>query len=237
MWQNQPNYSSYTDSVKALEDHIQHANSLASSLPGDCDGNYFQMKLSYSPFAPLFLHFIEWLDLSCTDTLPVYLGLLHILIFNVNADGIPSISSNQRKATTKEFYAVIYPSLRLLQGEFNNDARNSYAEVNRKRLEKVQNENVEGDEECGICMENNMKMVLPDCGHSFCISCFHNWCMRSESCPFCRGSMRKITPTDLWLIIGNSDVVDRFTIAKDNLRHLYLFIQTLPPISPEHSRC
>ncbi|XP_027905530.1 E3 ubiquitin-protein ligase AIRP2-like [Vigna unguiculata] len=233
MWQNQPNHSSYTDSVKTLEDDIQHANSLALSLPGDCDGNYFQMKLSYSPFAPLFLHLIQWLDLSCTDTLPLYLGLLHILIFNVYADGIPSISSNERKATIKEFYAVIYPSLRLLQGEFNNDRRHSYAEVNRKRLEKVLNKDLEGDEECGICMENNMKMVLPNCGHSFCISCFHDWYMRSESCPFCRGSMRRISSADLWIVIGNNDVVDSFTIAKDNLRRLYLFIQTLPLIIPE----
>ncbi|XP_014493655.1 peroxisome biogenesis factor 10 isoform X1 [Vigna radiata var. radiata] len=233
MWQNQANHSSYSGSVKALEDDIQHANSLALSLPGDCDGNCFQMKLSYSPFAPLFLHLIQWLDLSCTDTLPVYLGLLHILIFNVYADGIPSISSNERKATIKEFYAVIYPSLRLLQGEFNNDRRHSYAEVNRKRLEKVQSKDLEGDEECGICMENNMKMVLPNCGHSFCISCFHDWYMRSESCPFCRGSMRRISPADLWMVIGNSDVVDSFTIAKDNLRRLYLFIQTLPPILAE----
>ncbi|WVZ08363.1 hypothetical protein V8G54_021709 [Vigna mungo] len=93
----------------------------------------------------------------------------------VYADGIPSISSNERKATIKEFYAVIYPSLRLLQGEFNNDRRHSYAEVNRKRLEKVLSKDLEGDEECGICMENNMKMVLPNCGHSFCISCFHDW--------------------------------------------------------------
>jgi len=63
----------------------------------------------------------------------------------------------------------------LLQDEFNNDRRNNYAEVNRKRFEKTLNKDVEGDEECGICMENNMKMVLPNCGHSFCINCFHEW--------------------------------------------------------------
>lgn len=56
----------------------------ASALPRDYDGNYFQMKLSYSPFAPIFLFLSEWLDFSCTDTLPMYLGLLHILIFNVS---------------------------------------------------------------------------------------------------------------------------------------------------------
>ncbi|RDX71812.1 hypothetical protein CR513_48791, partial [Mucuna pruriens] len=288
MWQKQPNNSSFNDSVKALEDDIQHANTMAAALPRDYDGNYFQMKLSYSPFAPLFLYLIEWLDFSCTHTLPMYLGLLHILIFNVchyyfwlissllcfppcsvfqffhsfvyfatpfycgnanelvvYADGMPSISSKERKATIKEFYgillavlfsstlnqlcrwhafaAIIYPSLRLLQGEFNNDQRSSCAEaVIRKRIEKVLNKDLEGDEECGICMENSMKMVLPNCGHSLY--------MRSESCPFCRGSLRRISPRDLWVVIGNSDVVDRITIAKENLRRLYLYVETLPPI-------
>ncbi|KAK7306209.1 hypothetical protein VNO77_44135 [Canavalia gladiata] len=229
-----PNNSSYTDSVKALEVDIQHANILASALPGDYGGDYFQMKLSYSPFAPLFLYLIEWLDFSCTDSLPMYLGLLHILIFNVYANGMPSISSKERKATIKDFYAVIYPSLRLLQGEFNNVQRSSCAEdVSRKRLEKLVNEDVEGDEECGICMENSMKMVLPNCGHSLCISCFHDWYMRSESCPFCRGSLRRVTPRDLWVVIGNNDVVDKVTIAKENLRRLYLYIETLPPTIPD----
>ncbi|KAG4975393.1 hypothetical protein JHK87_032214 [Glycine soja] len=205
MWQNQPNNSSYSDSVKALEDDMQHANTLASTLPRYYDGNYFQMKLSYSPFAPIFLYLIEWLDFSCTDTLPMYL--------------VVTITS-----------AVIYPSLRLLQGEFNNDKRNSCAELSRKRLEKVLSKDLEGDEECGICMENGMKMVLPNCGHSLCISCFHDWYMRSESCPFCRGNLRRINPRDLWVVIGSSDVVDRITIAKENLRCLYLYIETLPPI-------
>jgi len=80
------------------------------------------------------------------------------------------------------FAAVIYPSLRLLQGEFNNDKRNSCAELSRKRLEKVLSKDLEGDEECGICMENGMKMVLPNCGHSLCISCFHDWYCQMPQC-------------------------------------------------------
>ncbi|KAG4923129.1 hypothetical protein JHK87_048669 [Glycine soja] len=252
MWQNQPSNSSFSDSVKALQDDIQHANTLASALPRDYDGNYFQMKLSYSPFAPIFLFLSEWLDFSCTDTLPIFRIFCSLFVYfappfyrgNVNelascalfvlvqvyADGMPSISSKERKATIKEFYAVIYPSLRLLQGEFNNDQRNSCVEVSRKRLAKVLNKDLEGDEECGICMENGMKMVLPNCGHSLCISCFHDWYMRSESCPFCRGSLKRISPKDLWVVIGNSDVVDRITIAKENLRRLYHYIETLPSI-------
>ncbi|XP_061370100.1 E3 ubiquitin-protein ligase AIRP2-like [Gastrolobium bilobum] len=237
MWQKQPNNSSYSDSIKALEADIQHANTLSSALPRDYGGDYFQMKLSYSPFAHLFLHLIEWLDFSCTDTLPTYLGLLHILIFNVYVDGMPSISSKERKATIKEFYAVIYPSLRLLQGEFNvaknNDQRSSCADVvSRKRLEKLIDKDLEGEEECGICMENSMKMVLPNCVHTLCISCFHDWYMRSKSCPFCRCSLRMVTPRDLWVVIGNNDVVDKVTIAKENLRRLYLYMETLPPIIP-----
>jgi hypothetical protein len=41
--------------------------------------------LSYSPFAPILLYLIEWMDYSCTDTLPNYLGLLHILIYKVGS--------------------------------------------------------------------------------------------------------------------------------------------------------
>ena len=57
--------------------------------------------------------------------------------------------------------------------------------------------------------------------------------MRSESCPFCRGSLRRVTPRDLWVVVGNSDVVDSATIAKENLRRLYLYMETLPQIVPE----
>ncbi|KAG5093332.1 hypothetical protein JHK84_048920 [Glycine max] len=199
MWQNQPSNSSFSDSVKALQDDIQHANTLTT---------YKENHLFMSQFS---------------------IGLLNFVV-QVYADGMPSISSKERKATIKEFYAVIYPSLRLLQGEFNNDQRNSCVEVSRKRLAKVLNKDLEGDEECGICMENGMKMVLPNCGHSLCISCFHDWYMRSESCPFCRGSLKRISPKDLWVVIGNSDVVDRITIAKENLRRLYHYIETLPSI-------
>lgn len=34
---------------------------------------------------------------------------------------------------------------------------------------------VEKEDECGICMESGANMVLPNCGHSMCINCFHDW--------------------------------------------------------------
>ena len=31
------------------------------------------------------------------------------------------------------------------------------------------------DEECGICMELNGKVVLPNCSHAMCIKCYRQW--------------------------------------------------------------
>ena len=128
------------------------------------------------------------------------------VIVQVYVDGIPSISSVERKATLREFYglffklysyntwnfrsfinfltflwlkpvaAVIYPSLRQLQGEFveleDHNMRNQHREGQHRKLS---DNDIEREDECGICMENSTKMVLPNCGHSMCICCFHDW--------------------------------------------------------------
>ncbi|XP_062110545.1 E3 ubiquitin-protein ligase AIRP2-like [Humulus lupulus] len=235
MWQNQASNSSYRESLKTLEADIQHANSLAAALPRDYDGDCVQMRLSYSPLAPLFLYLIEWMDYSCTDSLPSYLGLLHILVYKVYIDGMPSISSKERKATLREFYAVIYPSLRQLQSEFSEledcNTRNQYKEEHHR---KISDKDLEREEECGICMENFTKMVLPNCGHSMCICCFHDWNARSESCPFCRGCLKRVSSTDLWVLTGINDVIDAVALAKENLRRFYLYIENLRPfVAPD----
>lgn len=110
----------------------------AAALPKDYGGNCIQMRLSYSPFAPIFLYFIEWMDYSCTDILPNYLGLLHILVYKVGCcsffyafllifcclrfqiklyiivqvymDGMPSMSSKEQKVTLREFYGMLLSS-------------------------------------------------------------------------------------------------------------------------------
>lgn len=237
MWQNQAHKSSFRESLKALEADIQHANNLAASLPRDYNGDCVQMRLSYSPLAPLFLYLIEWMDYSCTDSLPSYLGLLHILIYKVYVDGIPSMSSSkERKASLREFYAVIYPSLRQLRGELveleDDDNRNQYREVlsgkQGENERELSDKDLERDEECGICMESGAMMVLPNCGHSMCICCFHDWNARSESCPFCRGCLKRVSSTDLWVLTGNDDVIDPKTLAKENLRRFYRYIENLP---------
>lgn len=34
---------------------------------------------------------------------------------------------------------------------------------------------IEREEECGICMEMNSKLVLPKCNHAMCSNCFNDW--------------------------------------------------------------
>ncbi|CAL2231030.1 unnamed protein product [Prunus armeniaca] len=218
----------------------------AAALPKDYGGNCIHMRLSYSPFAPIFLYFIEWMDYSCTDILPNYLGLLHILVYTVYMDGMPSMSSKEQKVTLREFYAVIYPYLRQLEGEFNelednnnhnyNNKKSRCTDVlSRKKMEgwrKLSDKDQDRDDECGICMENCTKMVLPNCGHSMCITCFHNWNARSQSCPFCRDSLKRVSSRDLWVLTSNSDVIDTVTLAKENLRRFYLYIENLPVVVP-----
>lgn len=55
----------------------------AAALPQDYGGDSVQMKLSHGPFAPFLLFLIEWMDYSCTDSVPSFLGLLQILVYKV----------------------------------------------------------------------------------------------------------------------------------------------------------
>ncbi|XP_010025370.2 E3 ubiquitin-protein ligase AIRP2 isoform X1 [Eucalyptus grandis] len=233
MWQKRPFKSSFSDSVKALEVDIQHANSIAAALPRDNCGDRIQMRLSYSPFAQVFLFLMDWMDYSCTDTIPTHLGLLNVLVNKVCLDGMPRMSSKEAKASLREFYAVIYPLLKQLKGEF---AR--IGGINRATPERIEgkgefcNRELERDDECGICMESHANTVLPDCGHSMCISCYNNWNARSGSCPFCRGSLSGVTSADLWILMSKIDVVDAFTLAMENLSSFYLYIESLCVIIP-----
>lgn len=242
MWQKQPSKSAYRESIKALEADIQHANSLAASLPRDYCGDCVQMRLSYSPLAPFLLYLIEWLDYTCTDALPNLLGLHHILVYKVYADGMPTMSSQEKKATIKEFYAVIYPSLSQLEGNLlelgksNKRNKGSSDALSRKRVDdkrKLADNDLERDDECGICMEPGTKMVLPTCGHSMCIRCFHDWNSRSRSCPFCRGNLKRVSSKDLWVLTSNYEVVDSITIARENLSRFYIYIESLPLMCPD----
>lgn len=241
MWQKeQPRKSSFRESVKALESHIQDANNLAAALPQDYGGDSVQMKLSYGPFAPFLLFLIEWMDYSCTDYVPSFLGLLQILVYKVYVDGMPTMSSQDRIATLREFYAIIYPSLKQLEGDMikleeenNKETQSTLCIETVEEKRKLSSKDLGRDEECGICMEACTDVVLPNCGHSMCISCFHDWNARSQSCPFCRDNLKRVGSEDLWVLTRKSDALDLLTLAKENLRCFYHYIENLQLIVPD----
>ncbi|CAN6443052.1 unnamed protein product [Victoria cruziana] len=170
---------SFKDSLKALEADIQHANTLASDYPREYDGACLQMRLSYSPAAHLFLFLVQWTDCSLAGAL----GLIRILIYKVYVDGKTTMSVHERKASIREFYAVIFPSLLQLQRGITDmedrKQREACREKYRKRDEEERGKftevDIEREEECGICMELNSKVVLPNCNHALCMKCYRDW--------------------------------------------------------------
>lgn len=241
MWQNHSQNSSFRESIKALEADVQHANTMAAALPQDLDGDCVQMKVSYGFLAPFLLFLIEWMDYSCLDTLASCLGLLHILVYKVYVDRMPTMPPQERKATIREFYAIIYPSLKQLEGNLVElmkentkvtqllNTSNGRVEEKRQSCKSIPGE----EEECGICMESGSKIVLPNCSHSMCVGCFHDWYIRSQSCPFCRGSLTRVNSRDLWVLTSDCDVVDSTTLEQENVRRFYLYIDKLPLAVPD----
>lgn len=55
--------------------------------------------------------------------------------------------------------------------------------------------------------------------------------VRSQSCPYCRGSLKRVGSMDLWVLTASSEVVDPETLAMDSLRRFYLYIESLPTLT------
>ncbi|OIT28777.1 PREDICTED: E3 ubiquitin-protein ligase RNF8-like isoform X1 [Nicotiana attenuata] len=233
-----PMRRSFKDSLKVLEADIQHANTLASDFSREYDGACLQMRMSYSPAAHLFLFLVQWTDCHLAGAL----GLLRILIYKVYVDGTTTMSTHERKASIREFYAVIYPSLlQLERGVTDSEDKKQKAvcsERYRRRddddYRQSSDSDIEREDECGICMEMNSKIVLPKCNHALCLKCYHEWRSRSQSCPFCRDSLKRVNSGDLWVYMDNKDVVDMTTITRENLRRLFMYIEKLPLIVPDN---
>ncbi|GAA0160990.1 hypothetical protein LIER_39142 [Lithospermum erythrorhizon] len=228
---------SFKDSIKALEAHIQHANTLASDHPEEYDGACLQMRLSYSPCAQLFLFLVQWTDCHLAGAL----GLLRIFIYKAYGDGKTTMSVHERKASLKEFYGIIFPSLlQLERGITDLDERKQrelcatkYQRRDDMNKGKLTDIDIEREEECGICMELTAKVVLPNCGHSLCMKCFKDWHGRSESCPFCRDSLKMVSSADLWIYTCSADVIELSAIGKENLTRLHMYIDKLPLVVPD----
>ncbi|XP_042066416.1 E3 ubiquitin-protein ligase AIRP2-like [Salvia splendens] len=228
---------SFRDSIKLLEADIQHANTLASDFPREYDGACLQMRMSYSPAAHFFLFLVQWSDCRLAGAL----GLLRILIYKVYVDGATTMSTHERKASIREFYAVIYPSLLQLQSGVTDseDERRKpvwmerYRRRDEEKHEHCSEVNLQGEEECGICMEMRSKVLLPNCNHEMCLKCYREWRSRSQSCPFCRDSLKRVNSGDLWIFLNGRDVIDMSAITSENLQRLFTYVDKLPLIIPD----
>lgn len=227
--------SSYQDLLKELEADIQHANALVAAIPKPKKGVCLHMKLVYNQLSPLFYLLLQWLDSSCSCFFPLYFNLFHILIYEVYPDGRTHLSTQGNKATVREFYAIILPSLTRLHNDLVE--RESSSHLTNKNDEKenlleyggLQNAiDQEREEECEICLVPTTKMVLPGCCHAMCINCYRNWNTRSESCPFCRRGLKRVKSEDLWVLTSDSEVIDTETVSREELSRFYLYIQSLP---------
>ncbi|KAK3445068.1 hypothetical protein EUGRSUZ_A00505 [Eucalyptus grandis] len=228
---------SFKDSLKSLEADINFANTLASDYPREYDGACLQMRLSCSPAARFLLFLVQWTDCHLAGTL----GLLRILIYKAYVDGKTTVSIHERKASIKEFYGVIFPSLLQLHGGISDVEERKQKEVcaakykrkdelNKGKLSEI---DIEREEECGICMEMSSKIVLPHCNHSMCMKCYRNWRARSQSCPFCRDSLKRVDSGDLWIYMSGVEILDLNSIARENMKRLVMYVQKLPLVVPD----
>ncbi|CAI8601049.1 unnamed protein product [Vicia faba] len=227
---------SFKDSLKALEADIQFANTLASDYPRGNDGVCFQMRLSYSPTAQFLLFLVQWTDCHLAG----FLGLLRILISEAYDEG-KKTTIYERKASLKEFYGVIFPSLLQLKGgitEVEERKQKDLCATKYKlkdviRKGKPSEIDIEREEECPICMEMNNKFVLPNCNHSLCMKCYNDWYTRSRSCPFCRDNLKRLNSGELWIYLSSREIIDLESINKENLKRLFMYIDKLPLILPD----
>lgn len=227
----------FKESFKILEADIQHANNLAMWCPREYDGVYFQMRVAYSPAAPFALFLVKWADCSLAGAL----GLIHILIYKVHMNGSTTMAIHEKRASLREFYGYIYPSLKQLHcnlTETELSRQKALCEVRFPKAgqvfgcltEREQETQREIDRECGICMENEPRVGLPGCVHAMCLKCYKTWQSRSSSCPFCRDALKRVQSEDLWVFMETNEAIDLKSIQKENLHRLLVYIDKLPVV-------
>ncbi|KAG6639394.1 hypothetical protein CIPAW_10G096800 [Carya illinoinensis] len=196
--------SSYQEFLKVLEADIQRANVLAASVPRRKGGDCFHLKLAYDHLAPIFLFLLQWIDCSYKSVILPSLQRLHNDSLDLKTPG----------------------------GEFHGLGM-AVRKKSEDRWKKLSDVDLEREDECGICLEPCTKIVLPNCCHAMCINCYHDWNTRSESCPFCRGALKRVNSGDLWVLTCSNDVVDTHTVLKEDILRFYLFINSLPMDIPD----
>ncbi|GJV41134.1 RING-H2 finger protein ATL47-like protein [Tanacetum coccineum] len=232
---------SYKDSLKVLEVDIQFANMLATSIPRDKGGACIRLELRYNDLAYILSFLLQWINSPCSCLLQTCLNFCYVVVHKALPDGRPKLNSLGRKASIRQFYDVILPSLKRLRTipvelDMNEDDLHPFGIDPINKLEKKiksSDLDMEREDECGICLEPCTKMVLPNCCHAMCINCYHDWNTRSVSCPFCRGSLKRVNSGDLWVLPCTGDVIDQKTVSMEDKKRFYNYINRLPKDIPD----
>eukprot|EP00270_Netrium_digitus_P009398 TRINITY_DN2857_c0_g5_i4.p1 TRINITY_DN2857_c0_g5~~TRINITY_DN2857_c0_g5_i4.p1 ORF type:complete len:253 (-),score=55.36 TRINITY_DN2857_c0_g5_i4:76-834(-) len=233
----------FRESLKILEADVQHANTLSAEFPHAYGGGAMQMRVTYSPLAILFMFLVCWADCSLAGAL----GLMRILIYRVYGDGTTTMAVHERRASLREFYGTIYPSLQQLHDSLSpiekekqlrscweNFKWKKASEGSGSRLMAMTAAEMERERECGICLvDRSPKVALPGCSHSLCLHCFNDWRKRSTSCPFCRDSFHRVSSSDLWVFLDTSEVEDMSAVQSHNIQRLFRYIEKLPLVVAE----
>ena len=63
----------------------------------------------------------------------------------------------------------------------------------------------------------------------------HGCCRRarSQSCPFCRDSLKRMDSGELWIYTNICDIKDLSTITRENMTTLLMYIDKLPAVYPD----
>lgn len=56
---------------------------------------------------------------------------------------------------------------------------------------------------------------------------------RSQSCPFCRDSLKRVNSGDLWVFTEKADAIDLSTILREDRKRLFMYIDRLPLVVPD----
>ncbi|KAF1864379.1 hypothetical protein Lal_00022037 [Lupinus albus] len=135
-----------------------------------------------------------------------------ILLPKVHNDGRSIMSTHGRKATIGDFYAVILPSLQRLHGSSEK------FEISEEEHSGIDEGSSDGKK---MVIEGDVKLKNVDLRRE-------DENTRSQSCPFCRDSLRRVNSEDLWVLTCDEDVVDTETASKEDLWRFYLYINKLP---------
>ncbi|PPR86029.1 hypothetical protein GOBAR_AA34661 [Gossypium barbadense] len=183
---------------------------------------------------------MDYFELSASSSRQDYLKVLETDIQHANILYAQMAGQVSLHTYWCKIAAVILPSLQRLHGDLSEldatgEEDHCFEMVVKKKLDdkrKVSDMELEREDECGICLEPCNKVVLPNCCHAMCINCYRD-SLRSESCPFCRGSLKRVTSGDLWVLTRSTDVVETKTVLKEDILRFQLYINKLPKDLPD----